>query len=260
MTSNHDPAGALAEHVRGCGFADLRASTRTATCEDILDMFGCWLGGSGAPGIAELCRVVGGWGGSAHGQVMLWQRRLPAPQAAMMNAGMAHARDFDDTLDHGSSIHPRVSVLAASLAISEMLGGVSGRDLLLAVAPGHDVSCRVALAAARVHGRVGITEVADIHNVRVLDVAARMAGVAGEWPNSGVAVSRRDGRVANATVGRPLGSPDNRLSDDQPAMTFADCARNAVQPLPDDTVRTAIDTIRHPEDLPNTGELLRHFV
>ena len=58
---------------------------------------------------------------------MLWQLRLPAPQAAMINASMAHALDFDDTLDHGGSIHPGASVLAASLAVSDMLGGVSGQ-------------------------------------------------------------------------------------------------------------------------------------
>src|ERR1700734_2778718 len=131
VASIKDPAWALAEHVCGCSLADLPASTRIATCNDILDTFGCLLGGSGEPGIAELDRVVGGWGGSEQSQVMLWQRRLPAPHAAMMNASMAHAPDFDDTLDHGGSIHPGASVLAASLAIADMLGGVSGQRLLL---------------------------------------------------------------------------------------------------------------------------------
>src|SRR3954470_19631741 len=142
-----DPAWALAEHIIGTGFADLPASTRTATRNDILDTFGCLLGGSGAPGIAELARVVGGWGGAQHSQVMLWQQRVPAQQAAMLNASMAHALDFDDTLDHGGSIHPGASVLAASLSVSDMLGGVSGQRLLLAIALGLDVSCRVALAS-----------------------------------------------------------------------------------------------------------------
>ena len=45
-------------------FADLPTSTRVATRNDILDTFGCLLGGSGAPGIAELARVIGGWAGA----------------------------------------------------------------------------------------------------------------------------------------------------------------------------------------------------
>jgi 2-methylcitrate dehydratase PrpD len=145
--ANKDPAWALAEHVCLIGFTDLPAATRAATCDDVLDTFGCLLGGSGAPGIPELARVLGGWGGAPQSQVMLWRQRLPAPQAAMLNAAMAHALDFDDTLDHGGSIHPGASVLAASLAVSDMLGGVSGERLLVAVALGLDVSCRVALAS-----------------------------------------------------------------------------------------------------------------
>jgi 2-methylcitrate dehydratase PrpD len=142
-----DPARALAEHVCGVTFAMLPQTTLTATRHDILDTFGCLLGGSAAPGIAELDRVLGKWGGAEESQVMLRQRRLPAPQAALMNASMAHALDFDDTLDHGGSIHPGASVLASALAVSDMLGGVSGPNLMLAVALGLDISCRVALAS-----------------------------------------------------------------------------------------------------------------
>ncbi len=60
---------------------------------------------------------------------------------------MGHALDFDDTLDTGGSIHPGVSVLAAALAIADSQGGISGRDLLLAVALGLDISCRIAFAS-----------------------------------------------------------------------------------------------------------------
>ena len=60
---------------------------------------------------------------------------------------MGHALDFDDTLDTGGSIHPGVSVLGAVLAVCDSLGGVTGKDLLLAVALGLDVSCRIALAS-----------------------------------------------------------------------------------------------------------------
>jgi 2-methylcitrate dehydratase PrpD len=142
-----DPARALAEHVCGVSFEMLPEPTRIATSHDILDTFGCLLGGSGAPGIAELARVLGNWGGTEESQVLLWRQLLPAPQAALINASMAHALDFDDTLDHGGSIHPGASVLAASLAVSDRLGGVSGQRLMLAVALGLDISCRVALAS-----------------------------------------------------------------------------------------------------------------
>ena len=451
-----DPAWALAEHVCGSGFADLPAATRAATCNDILDTFGCLVGGSSAPGIAELARVVGGWGGIQQSQVMLWELRLPAPQAAMLNASMAHALDFDDTLDHGGSIHPGASVLAASLAIADMLGGVSGQRLLLAIALGLDVSCRVALAstvdrgwhrtaamgvfgaaaasgkllgltveqmvnalgiafsqaagnrqcildgaltkrlqagqaassgvlaallaaegftgahdiflgrfgffelyqpgghdpaklvedlgkefrgdllsfkpyacgrpqhaildaaiaarnqldlgtavdfaqiadvrvtvaptiiaeqfkgashkrrptqiveaqfalpyliaAALVHGRVGITEVADIHNAQVLKVAEQMEGIDAGREVDGITLRLRDGRTAAVTVGLPLGSPENCLSIEQREMKFIDCAHNAVRPLPDDAVHATAHAILQLEELQDVSGLLRPFV
>jgi 2-methylcitrate dehydratase PrpD len=60
---------------------------------------------------------------------------------------MGHALDFDDTLGTGGSIHPGVSVLGSVLAACDSLEGVTGRDVLLAVALGLDVSCRIALAS-----------------------------------------------------------------------------------------------------------------
>jgi 2-methylcitrate dehydratase PrpD len=142
-----DPAFPLAEHICGARFGDLPASTVAATKRDVLDTFGCMLGGSGAPGIDALCAMLDVWGGRAESRVLLRDHRLPAPQAALLNASMGHALDFDDTLDHGGSIHPGVSVLGAALAMADLLGSVSGQAFITAVAVGLDVSCRIALAS-----------------------------------------------------------------------------------------------------------------
>src|SRR3954471_2922420 len=142
-----DPAWALAQHVCRTSYADLPASAVGSARRDILDTFGCMLGGSGSPGIDELFAVVSRWGGLAESRVLLRGIRLPAPQAALLNASMGHALDFDDTLDTGGSIHPGVSVLGAALAVCDSLGTVTGKELLLAVALGLDVSCRIALAS-----------------------------------------------------------------------------------------------------------------
>ena len=142
-----DAAWPLAQHVCRTGFADLPASAVESARRDVLDTFGCMLGGSGSPGIDELFAVLARWGGRDESRVLLRRTRLPAPQAALLNASMGHALDFDDTLDSGGSIHPGVSVLGSVLALCDSLGGVSGRDVLLAVALGLDVSCRIALAS-----------------------------------------------------------------------------------------------------------------
>lgn len=142
-----DAAFALAEHVACTRFTDLPVSAVAASRRDILDTFGCMLGGSGAPGISDLFALLDDWGGRAESRVLLHGRSLPAPQAALLNASMGHALDFDDTHDRAGSIHPGVSVLAAALAVADRIGPVSGEALILAATLGLDVSCRIALAS-----------------------------------------------------------------------------------------------------------------
>jgi 2-methylcitrate dehydratase PrpD len=144
---NADPALILAEHVCRTSFTDLPAEAVVATKRDILDTLGAMLGGSVAPGIAELTGLVKHWGGREESSLILLGGKVPAPQAALVNATMGHALDFDDTFDRAGNIHPGTSTLAASLAVAEMQGGASGRDLALAVTLGLDVAGRLALAA-----------------------------------------------------------------------------------------------------------------
>jgi len=142
-----DPAAAMAAHVARARFADLSAATVEATKRDLLDTLGCALGGSAAPGIDTLIRLYRGWGGNAQAPLLLAGGGLPAPQAAFIHAAMAHALDYDDTYDRAGSIHPGASVFGAALATADLLGGVSGEELVLAAALGLDVSGRIALAA-----------------------------------------------------------------------------------------------------------------
>jgi 2-methylcitrate dehydratase PrpD len=144
---NVDPAQTLAEHVCHTGVTDLPAEALIGTKRDILDTLGAMLGGSPAPGIAELAKLVKHWGGREESSLLLIGGKVPAPQAALVNATMGHALDFDDTFDRAGNIHPGVSTLAASLAVAEMQGGISGRDFVAAVTLGLDVACRLALAA-----------------------------------------------------------------------------------------------------------------
>jgi 2-methylcitrate dehydratase PrpD len=144
---NADPAITLAEHVCQTTFEKLSGDAVVASKRDILDTLGAMLGGSVAPGIRELAGLVKRWGGREEGSLLLIGGRVPAPQAALVNATMGHALDFDDTFDRAGNIHPGTSTLAASLATAEMRGGISGREFVLAVTLGLDVACRLALAA-----------------------------------------------------------------------------------------------------------------
>ena len=142
-----DPAYTLAAHVIGTALQDVPVGSQTATRRDVLDTFGVILGGSSAPGIEELTAVIGRWGGKQEATLAVLGGKLPSHHTAMVNSAMGHALDFDDTYDEGGHVHPGTSVLAAALAVSEALGGVTGDQLILAVTLGLDVSCRLGLAA-----------------------------------------------------------------------------------------------------------------
>src|SRR5436309_16132724 len=83
-----DPAWPLAQHVCNTAYADLPASAVESARRDILDTFGCMLGGSGSPGIDELFAVISRWGGLPESRVLLRGISLPPPQAALLNAAM----------------------------------------------------------------------------------------------------------------------------------------------------------------------------
>jgi 2-methylcitrate dehydratase PrpD len=66
-----DAAWPLAQHVCRTDYADLPASAVESARRDILDTFGCTLGGSGSRGIDELFAVISRWGGREESRVLL---------------------------------------------------------------------------------------------------------------------------------------------------------------------------------------------
>jgi len=142
-----DPAHTLAGHIVGIGFDDVPAASLAATRRDVLDTFGAMLGGSSAPGISELAVVTGRWGGKEEATLAVLGTKMPAHHTAMVNSAMGHALDFDDTYDKGGHVHPGTSVLAATLAAGESLGGITGDQLMVAATLGLDIACRLGLAA-----------------------------------------------------------------------------------------------------------------
>ncbi|MCX2963205.1 MmgE/PrpD family protein [Gordonia aquimaris] len=61
--------------------------------------------------------------------------------AAFLNGAYAHSLDFDDTTI-SSSLHPGAPVIAAALPIAEALQ-VNGSRLVIALAAGYEIACRV---------------------------------------------------------------------------------------------------------------------
>jgi 2-methylcitrate dehydratase PrpD len=73
--------------------------------------------------------------------VLAFGDRVPALWAAFANGAMAHCLDYDDQTPWGQ--HSASSVVPAALAVAERRGGVSGRELITAIAIGQDIFARL---------------------------------------------------------------------------------------------------------------------
>ena len=141
-----DAAELIAAHLARTSFADLPAATVAATKASILDTLACMLAGSASDDVAAIGGLVGEWGGRPVSTVVLGGGlKVPPIQAVLVNGAMVHQFDYDDTHDL-AICHPTSASLPPALALAEAVGGVSGRDLIAAVALGSDLVCRVALA------------------------------------------------------------------------------------------------------------------
>jgi 2-methylcitrate dehydratase PrpD len=75
--------------------------------------------------------------------------------AAFVNGASAHALDYDDMHDE-AACHPSAPIVASTLALAERIGGISGRDLIVAVAVGQDMFVRLtANTDPREHSFIG---------------------------------------------------------------------------------------------------------
>ncbi|MBA4762476.1 MmgE/PrpD family protein [Sphingomonas sp.] len=140
-------SAAIAKHFAGLTHDALSEATCHATRRALLDAFGVTLGATGlgedavpyrrhaqaAPGPSRLI----GFSGSS----------TPA-LAALANGALAHQLDFGDTFDAGPA-HPNAALVPALLALADARPELAFGELLVAMAAGSDLACRLSIAAPR---------------------------------------------------------------------------------------------------------------
>ena len=136
----------LVQHVIPTRYEDLPAPVVAAVKEFCLDTIGESVAGTTARYAAEMRAAVGEWGSGNEATVLGVGNRLPAGAAAMVNAFHAHNQEFD-CVHEAAVVHPLTTVQSAALAYAERAGGVSGRELILALALGVDVAASIGMAA-----------------------------------------------------------------------------------------------------------------
>ena len=134
----------LARHAATLRYEALPPALVDMIKQCVLDTLGVAVGASTlAPEAAILADYVNDLGGKPEATLLGFGGKAPAPWAAFINGSLGHMLDYDDL---GESGHPSIVTIPVALAVAEKLGGVSGRELITAVAAGTDVMTRISRA------------------------------------------------------------------------------------------------------------------
>ena len=139
-----DAIVSLVENVMSIRYDDLPQDVVDRTKMGIMDIIGVLVCGAMAPGSEIIASLVKEWGGKEEATVFVYDGKVPAHNAALVNSVMARALDYDYAMEKG--MHLGASSIPTALAVAEMQGGINGKELITAIALGEDIAARVNLA------------------------------------------------------------------------------------------------------------------
>ena len=140
----------IAEFVSGLRYEAIPAEVRERIKLLMLDSLGCALYGAHLPWSRILQDTLGGLDSTAACQVWGTDRKLSAPHAALVNGTQVQGFELDDVHRQGV-LHVGAVVLPALFAVSELRGGMPGREFLTAAVAGYEIGPRVGICMGPEH-------------------------------------------------------------------------------------------------------------
>lgn len=140
----------VSSHISGAGFEAFDARTVERAKVRILDSLGNIAAGHRAQGNEALVTLASRWGGTSEATVLVHGLRVPAHNAAMLNAAMMRSYDFEAIGAEGpgqtqAPAHISGTTIPVALAVAEQMHA-GGRDLLTALILGDDLAARLGMA------------------------------------------------------------------------------------------------------------------
>ena len=195
----------LAQAAAGYRYSELPEDVRALASRCILDGIACAIAGSRDPAARIVRELAIADGGSDEATVVGETVKLPAPQAALVNATAAHALDFDD-VNVAIPGHVTVVVMPAVLALAQRQGA-SGSDAITAFVAGYETACRVGRLVGPGHYERGHHATSTVGGIGAAAAAGRLLGLAPEAIASamGVAATQAGGlKGLFGTMAKPL--------------------------------------------------------
>ena len=135
------PTAQLARHAANLRYEDLPRPLVELIKQCVLDTIGVSLAATTlSPEAQIVADYVADLGGKPVATVWGFGRKAPAPWAVFVNGSLGHMVDYDDV---GAGGHVSIVTIPVAFAVAEKLGGVSGRDLITAIAAGTDIHTRL---------------------------------------------------------------------------------------------------------------------
>jgi 2-methylcitrate dehydratase PrpD len=131
----------IAHHIATLDYEALPAEMVTLVKQCLLDTIGVAAGASTlAPEAQIIFEYVKDQGGRNDATILGFGVKAPSCWAAFVNGGLGHMLDYDDM---GGAGHESIATIPPALAIAEKRSGISGRQLITAIAAGMDLHTRL---------------------------------------------------------------------------------------------------------------------
>jgi 2-methylcitrate dehydratase PrpD len=140
-----DASHALTDHALGLNWTDISPSARRAAATFLHDSLAVGIAGVRAPHADQVLGVAAAWGGVGPCAILGREVRLPAPDAAFVNAFQIHSQEYD-CVHEPAVVHPLATIVAVLLAEIDRSGPYSGAEVLTALVAGVDVSAGLGIA------------------------------------------------------------------------------------------------------------------
>ena len=144
-----DASYAFSKFIAELRYEDIPADIVERVKLDIMDTLGCMLAGTGDESVAKMIRVMRRQSDklecTVFGQGGL---KLAAADAAFVNGSTTFVIDYDDLCDP-ANLHIGAASVPVALAMAELLGGRSGKEILTALTAGMEIACRLGIHMVR---------------------------------------------------------------------------------------------------------------
>lgn len=193
---------ALHATVVGLQYRDLPESTVWSTKRLLLDTVGTMFAGSSQVGSAAIAEWASGPRRAGEATVGCFGGMGRSSDVAVANGYMAHALDFDDTLDE-AALHTGVAVIPAVLAAAEASGTANGEQLIESIVCGTEILGRLGMGVLNSPGDWGWVYTSALGSIGAAAAVAKLLGGDEDviWNAMGIAYSESAGNCQTSTEG-----------------------------------------------------------